>query len=71
MSRNNILDVMRKILKLLSANKEYSINYISREIKVKWETTLKALEFLNEVGLVKERKGSKTYREERLFSLKN
>ena len=69
MSRNNILDVMRKTLKLLSDHKEYSINNISRQIKVKWETTLKSLEFLKEVGLVKERKGNKTYKEERLFRL--
>lgn len=70
MSRNNILDVMRKILKLLSDHKEYPINYISRQLKIKWETTLKALEFLKEVGLVKEKKGKKAFREERLFHLK-
>ena len=60
--------VLRNILKVLSDGKEYSIKSISHKINSHWETTLKALEFLKEVNLVKERKGSKTYKEERLFS---
>lgn len=69
MSRKSILDVMRDILKLLSDKKEYSIKAASYKINSHWETTLKALEFLKEVGLVKERKGNKTYKSERLFRL--
>ncbi len=71
MSRKSILDVMKNILKLLSDNKEYPIKAISYKVNSHWETTLKALEFLKEIRLVKERKGKTTYKAERLFSLKN
>ena len=70
MSRNSILDVIRNTLRILSSEKEYSIKAISYKINSHWQTTLKALEFMKEVGLVKERKGNKTYyKEERLFRL--
>ena len=69
MSRKSILDVMRDILKLLSDKKEYPIKTISYKINSRWETTLKALEFMEEVGLVKERAGKITYKAERLFSI--
>ena len=69
MPRKSILDVMKDILKLLSGKKEYPIKSISYKINSRWETTLKALEFMKEVGLVKERKGKTTYKAERLFSL--
>ncbi len=35
------------------------------------ETTIKALEFMKKVKLVKERQGKKTHKTERLFSLNN
>lgn len=69
MSRNSILKTIKQILILLK-DKEYSINQISDMLKIQWKTTIKALNFLNEINLVKERLGKKTYREERLFSLK-
>lgn len=71
MSRNSILDVIRKIMNLLSSDRGYSIKSISYRINSHWETTLKALEFLKELGLVKERQGKITYKTERLFSLKD
>lgn len=71
MSRKDIITVMKEILHLLSNGKEYSIKSISYEINSRWETTLKALEFLEEIGILKERKGKITYKQERLFSLKN
>ena len=68
MSRKNILRIIVDILKLLKKG-EYSIKAISYKVDSRWETTLKALEFLKEIGLVKERKGNVAYRAERLFSL--
>ena len=70
MSRKSILDVMRGIIKLLGDKKEYSTKAISYKLNSHWETTLKALEFLEEVGIVKEKKGDVFYRVERLWSLK-
>ena len=67
MPRASILDIMRRILELLSDDKEYPIKAISYKINSSWETTLKGLEFLKEVGIVKERFGEKRYRAERLF----
>lgn len=70
MLRKNILTNVREILKFLSNKKEYSIKKISYNINAHWETTLKALEFLKEIGLVKERFGDENKRKTRLFSLK-
>ena len=70
MSRRGILDTTRDILKLLKDKNERSVKSISYDLKIKWETALKSLEFLEEIGLVKERKGKVTFKAERLFSLK-
>jgi len=70
MPRNSILDITEKILKKLSNRKEYTINNISNELKIQWRTSVKALEFLEKIGLVKERRGKITYKQERLFSTK-
>ena len=69
MSRRNILDVIEDILKVLKRNKELSVKSISNEVRSQWETTIKALEFMKRVNLVKERQGKKTHKAERLFSL--
>jgi predicted transcriptional regulator len=69
MSRRNILDVIEDILKVLKKNKELSVKSISNEVRSQWETTIKALEFMKRVNLVKERQGKKTHKAERLFSL--
>ncbi len=70
MPRNNILETTKQTLKLLRNNKEQSINEVAEKLKIQWKTAVKCLEFLKDIGLVIERKGEKTYREERLFSLK-
>ncbi|MDO8623316.1 MAG: hypothetical protein Q7R52_03645 [archaeon] len=69
MSRRNILDVIEDIKKVLSKGEEMSVKRISEEIKSQWETTIKALEFMKNQGMVKERQNNKTERVERLFSL--
>jgi len=69
MSRRNILEVIEDILKVLKRNKELSVKSISHEVRSQWETTIKALEFMKKVNLVKERQGKKTNKAERLFSL--
>lgn len=51
-------------------NEEYSINHISRIMNAKYEITVTCLEFLKEVGLIKERKGDKKPIPERLWSLR-
>ena len=69
MSRRNILEVVEDIIKVLKRNKELSVKSISNEVRSQWETTIKALEFMKRVNLVKERQGKKTNKAERLFSL--
>lgn len=66
-----MLTILRQILKVLSNDKEYSIKAISEKINSRWETTLNALEFLKEVGLIKERFGETRYRTERLFRIQH
>jgi predicted transcriptional regulator len=70
MGRRGIIDVIEDILKVLKKKDEMSVKRISEEVKSQWETTIKALEFMKRVNLVKEREGKKTNRPERLFSLK-
>ena len=69
MSRRNIFGIVEDILKVLSKEKELSVKAISERIKSQWETTIKALEFMKKIGLVKERLGKETYKKERLFSI--
>lgn len=70
MGRRNILKVIEDILNVLKKDKEMSVKSISEAVKSQWETTMKALEFMKKVNLVKERQGKKTNKIERLFSLK-
>jgi predicted transcriptional regulator len=60
---------MREILKTLQREQDLSVKAISKKINSQWETTIKALDFLKEVGLVKEKRGNQSYKSERLFSL--
>jgi len=69
MSRRNILKVIEDIIKVLEKNKELSVKAISEKVHSQWETTIKALEFMKKIGLVKERRGNQTYKSERLFRL--
>lgn len=69
--RREAIDIARQIYFYFKRNKkEHSINQISKLMKAKYEVTIKALEFLKEVGLLKERKGDHKPIPERLFSLK-
>jgi len=70
MARRNILDVIEDILKVLEGKKELSVKSIAKEVRSQWETTIKALEFMKKIKLVKERQGKTTHKTERLFSLK-
>lgn len=70
MPRKSILNVIKDILKLLSDKKERSVKLIAYDINSRWETALKALFFMKEIGLVKETRGKKTYITERLFSIR-
>ena len=70
MKRRGILEVIEDIIKILHKEKESSVQQISLKNNSQWETTIKSLEFMKKVGLVKERQGKQTYKIERLFSLK-
>ncbi|MBU2053112.1 MAG: hypothetical protein KJ721_02620 [Nanoarchaeota archaeon] len=70
MSRRNILEVIEDIQKLLTKEKELSVKAISEKIGSQWETTIKALEFMKKINLVKEKQGKQTYKVERLFRLR-
>ena len=69
MSRNNILETTKRILRLLK-KEEHSVNEVSSELKIQWKTAIKSLDFLKDIGLVEESKGKTTYRSERLFRMK-
>ena len=69
MTRRNILKVTEDIVKVLKKEEELSIKGVSEKINSQWSTTIKSLDFLRGIGIVRERKGRKTHKEERLFSL--
>ncbi len=70
MARRNSFEVVEDIKEILGKERELSVKAISTKIKAQWETTIKALEFMKSQGMVSERKGKKTNKVERLFSLK-
>ncbi|MBS3076697.1 hypothetical protein J4233_00320 [Candidatus Pacearchaeota archaeon] len=70
MGRRNILEVIEDILKVLKKENEASVKALSDKVESQWETTIKALEFMKRVNLVKEREGKRTNKVERLFSLR-
>lgn len=69
MTRRNILEVTEDLIKILKKEDEISIKSLSKKAGSQWRTTAKSLEFLKSVGIVKERHGKKTNKEERLFRL--
>ncbi len=69
MSRKSILEVIKDIKKVLEKEGELSVKAISERIGSQWRTTIKALEFMEEMGLVRHRKGNETYKPERLFRI--
>lgn len=64
------MDVVRDIRKALEKKDKQSVKALSETVKSQWETTIKALEFMKEMSLVEEERGNKSYKTERLFSLK-
>ena len=70
MSRKPITEIIQDIRKILEKEKELSIRQLSLKTGSQWRTVNKALKFMKTLNLVKERKDSKTKREQRLFSLK-
>jgi len=70
--RRGALDMAKEIYLFLKNEKpkEYSINKISKKVKSKYEMTVRCLNFLKALDLIKERKGDKKPIPERLFSFK-
>lgn len=69
MTRRSILEVTEDIVKLLEKEDEMSVKAISEGVGSQWRTAVKSLEFLYGLGIVGEKKGRKTNKEERLFFL--
>ncbi len=70
MARKPLTKVVEQIREILQKEGELSIRQISIKVKSEWRTVAKALELMKSLGTVKERKGTETKREERLFRLK-
>ena len=69
--RREAIDLAKDIYVYLKKNnQEFSINQISKKVKAKYELTIKSLEFLKYIEILKERRGSNKPIPERLFSLK-
>lgn len=68
--RKPITSLMEEIKKLLEKYKELSIRQLALKTKSQWRTIEKALETMKTLNVVNERKGNKTERVERLFSLR-
>ena len=70
--RREAIDLAKDIFEFLKKNKnsEYSINKIAKQMNAKFEITIKCLNFLREVGLIKEKRGTSKPIPERLFSLR-
>ncbi len=66
--RRDILEIILEIIKLLHGEQELSIKQISGKTYARWETTRRALTFLKELNIVKERSSQEG--NARLFSLK-
>jgi len=67
--RRNILVITKEIFKLLKKEKELSIRQIFLRTNTNRDIALKSLDFMKDLELVKERKGTETKRGERLFSI--
>ena len=69
MSRKPITEIIGNIKKLLDKEGELSVRQISLKTGSQWRTIDKALILMKSLKIVKERKGDKTKRKERLFGL--
>ena len=67
--RRKVLDVVEDIYFFLKKNKskEYSINKISNQMKIRYELTIKCLNHLKKLYLISEKKGERKPIPERLF----
>jgi|GEM_PF-3899919 DNA-binding transcriptional regulator YhcF (GntR family) len=70
MVRKPITQIIEEIKKLLEKEGELSVRQISIKTKSQWRTIKKALDTMEVLGFVKQRKNDKTKRTERLYSLK-
>lgn len=70
MKKEGILSITERVLDFLKDGEEHTIHSVSYELRIHWNTAVKILEHLKKISLVKEKKGKKTYKHERLFSLK-
>lgn len=70
MARRPITDIIQEVKELLKKESELSVRQIAIKTHSQWRTALKVLETMKKLDIIKERKGSSTEREERLFSLK-
>ena len=56
--RREAIELAKEIYLFIKKDKqEYSINQISKIMKAKYEITITCLEFLKDVGLIKEKRG--------------
>ena len=69
MTRRDAFAIAEQILELLKTEQELSINQISRRLRLQWDTTMRAINFLKRVRLIVERPGPKGWKTTRLFSL--
>lgn len=69
--RREAIDLAKEIYEFLKKNKskEYSINKISNQFRAKFEITIKCLEFLRDISVINERRGTSKPNPERLFSI--
>jgi len=70
MPRRPITQIIQEVKKLLEKEGKLSVRQISIKTHSQWRTSLKVLETMRDLDLVKEEKGTETEREERIFSLK-
>ena len=63
-------NILKLVKELLEKEGELSIRQVALSLKSQWRTAHDALETLAELGVVKEKKGVKSERKERIFSLK-
>jgi hypothetical protein len=67
-TRKSIILISEEIKKLLEKEGELSIRQISLKIGSQWRTVEKALMHMKSLEIVKERKGTETKRDERVWN---
>ena len=67
--KKKTFEIAKEVYFVLKLGKELSVKQMADRVGSEWETVIRSLEFFKEIGIAKERKGKKTYKSERLFSL--